>query len=233
MSPTWSESRCGLFMAVIGVLGSGVGLELGPLKAQCQCLAIALAYFVFDQQAETFLESEMVQVQRALFSKRARHAEQFQAGRRPQHGHEHLGAADFAGAAVGHANGLAGVIDEQPLAGCVGLPHRRRQLQAPASIVLAERAVLVLLFHGLEHRQVGRRVRSLNRIAHVLLVNRPSVSKTPSPSATMLRILVSVHVCLRAIFFLFICPVYLGLLPSEYTRIRVYIKHVKMLKTLY
>ena len=63
--------------------------------------------------------------------------------RRPQHGHEHLGGADFAAAAVGHADGLAGVVDEQALARCVGLPHRRRQLLVPAPVVLAERAVLV------------------------------------------------------------------------------------------
>ena len=59
-----------------------------------------------------------------------------------QHGHEHLGGADFAGAAVGHVDGLAGVIDEQALARCVGLPHRRGQLLAPAPVVFAERAVL-------------------------------------------------------------------------------------------
>ena len=42
--------------------------------------------------------------------------------RRAQHGHEHLGAADFPGAAIGHIDGLAGVVDEQPLAWGVGLP---------------------------------------------------------------------------------------------------------------
>ncbi len=62
--------------------------------------------------------------------------------RRAQHGHEHLGGADFAGAAVGHADGLTGVVDEQALARRVGLPHRRRQLLAPAPVVFAECAVL-------------------------------------------------------------------------------------------
>lgn len=63
--------------------------------------------------------------------------------RRAQHGHEHLGAADFAGSAVGHADGLAGIVDEQALDRRVGLPHRCRQLLAPAPLVLAERAVQV------------------------------------------------------------------------------------------
>ena len=59
-----------------------------------------------------------------------------------QHSHEHLGGTDFAGAAVGHVNGLAGIVDEQALARCVGLPHRRGQLLAPAPVVFAECAVL-------------------------------------------------------------------------------------------
>ena len=69
--------------------------------------------------------------------------------RRAQNGHEHLGRADFAGAAVGHADALAGVVDEQAFARRVGLPHRCRQLLAPAPVVLAERAVLVRRLHTL------------------------------------------------------------------------------------
>lgn len=62
--------------------------------------------------------------------------------RRPQHGQEHLSVADFAGAAVGHVDGLAGVNDKQALVGRVGLPHRGGQLLAPAPVVLAECTVL-------------------------------------------------------------------------------------------
>lgn len=40
-----------------------------------------------------------------------------------QHGHEHLDGADLTGAAVGHFDGLAGVIDKQALARRLGLPH--------------------------------------------------------------------------------------------------------------
>lgn len=36
-----------------------------------------------------------------------------------QHGHEHQGAADFARAAVGHADGLVGVVKKQARAGRV------------------------------------------------------------------------------------------------------------------
>jgi hypothetical protein len=42
---------------------------------------------------------------------------------RVQHRHEHLGAAHFAGAVVGHAEGIAGVVNEPALVRHVGLPH--------------------------------------------------------------------------------------------------------------
>lgn len=64
-------------VAVVSVLGGGTGLELGSMQAQRQRFAITLAHLVFDQQAEAFFESKVVQVQRALFGEGACHAEHF------------------------------------------------------------------------------------------------------------------------------------------------------------
>jgi len=52
--------------------------------------------------------------------------------------------ADFAGQPVDHDSHLvARIVDEQLLAGGVGLPHRDRQLRRPATIEIAEPAVAI------------------------------------------------------------------------------------------
>ena len=64
--------------------------------------------------------------------------------RRAEHGDEDLRLADFAGQPVDDdRNPVAGVIDEQPLAGRVRLPHRRRQLRFKAAIELAKPRIAV------------------------------------------------------------------------------------------
>ena len=64
--------------------------------------------------------------------------------RRAEHGDEDLRLADFAGQPVDDdRNPIAGVIDEQPLAGRVRLPHRRRQLRFKAAIELAKPRIAV------------------------------------------------------------------------------------------
>lgn len=62
-----------------------------------------------------------------------------------QYGHEHLRGVGFAGGAVGHVDGLAGVADEQPFAGRVGFAASTCQLLAQATLGLAERAVRVFI----------------------------------------------------------------------------------------
>ena len=64
--------------------------------------------------------------------------------RRAEHGDKDLRLADFAGQPVDDdRNSIAGVIDEQPLAGRVRLPHRRRQLRFKAAIELAKPRIAV------------------------------------------------------------------------------------------
>ena len=59
--------------------------------------------------------------------------------RGPQHGDEDLRHADFAGEPIDDdRHAVAGVIDEQPLAGGVRLTHRHRQRLLEGSIELAE-----------------------------------------------------------------------------------------------
>ncbi len=48
--------------------------------------------------------------------------------------HEDLCRTDLAGAAVDHIDSLAGVIDEQALAGGMALPHGRRQPALPGAV---------------------------------------------------------------------------------------------------
>jgi len=69
--------------------------------------------------------------------------------RRAEHGDEDLRLADFAGQPVDDdRNPIAGVIDEQPLAGRVRLPHRRRQLRFKAAIELAKPRIAVTVGIG-------------------------------------------------------------------------------------
>jgi hypothetical protein len=64
--------------------------------------------------------------------------------RRTQHGDEDLRHADLAGEPVDdHRNAVAGIIDEQPLAGGVRLPHRHRQRLLESPVELAEPRVAV------------------------------------------------------------------------------------------
>lgn len=65
--------------------------------------------------------------------------------RGPQHGDEDLGGADLAGAAVDQLDGLAGIIDEQPLARRMDLAHDRRQPALPRLVEFTEAAVAVAL----------------------------------------------------------------------------------------
>ena len=57
------------------------------------------------------------------------------------HRDEDLRRPDFAGAGVDQVNGLAGVIDKHPLAGGMGLAHRRRQPAFPGAVQFAPAAV--------------------------------------------------------------------------------------------
>ena len=64
--------------------------------------------------------------------------------RRPQHGHEDLRHADCASEPIDDdRDAVAGIIDEQPLAGGVRLPHRHRHCLLEGSIELAEPRVAV------------------------------------------------------------------------------------------
>ena len=64
--------------------------------------------------------------------------------RRAQNGDENLRHADFAGEPINDdRNAVAGVIDEQPLAGGVRLPHRHRQRLFEGAIQLAKPRVAV------------------------------------------------------------------------------------------
>ena len=61
-------------LAVVGVFGGSLGFELDPLQPQCQCLVVSLGYFMVQQRAETLVETQVVQVQRALLREAARPA---------------------------------------------------------------------------------------------------------------------------------------------------------------
>src|SRR5271167_1869122 len=64
--------------------------------------------------------------------------------RRPEHGDEDLRHADLAGEPVDDdRDAVAGVVDEQPLAGGVRRPHRHRQRLLEGSIELAKPRVAV------------------------------------------------------------------------------------------
>lgn len=80
--------------------------------------------------------------------------------------------------AVGGADSLAGVVDEQPLARRVGLSHRQRQLLAPAAVVLAECAVLEaigLLGLVLLPQQLKRDALAAQLVMHRQLYGRRSL----------------------------------------------------------
>jgi hypothetical protein len=61
--------------------------------------------------------------------------------RGPQNRDAHVSCADLPSQPVDHRHRVAGEVDEQLLAGHVGLPHRRRDALAPLAIELAEPAV--------------------------------------------------------------------------------------------
>ena len=62
----------------------------------------------------------------------------------PEHGDEDLRHADFAGQPVDdHRHAVAGVIDEQPFARRMRLPHRHGQLRFEGAIKLAEPRIAV------------------------------------------------------------------------------------------
>jgi len=64
--------------------------------------------------------------------------------RRAEHGDKDLCLADLATQPVDdNRNSIAGVIDEQPFAGRMRLPHRRRQLRFKAAIELAKSRIAV------------------------------------------------------------------------------------------
>ena len=77
--------------------------------------------------------------------------------RRAQHRHENLCAADLAAGRIDDGHRLAGVVDEQALAGDVGLAHRALERGNPGAVLDAEARVLV-----------GRRVR-VDELALVFL----------------------------------------------------------------
>ena len=59
------------------------------------------------------------------------------------HRDEDLGGAHLPGEPVEHRHGIAGKVQEQLLAGRVGLPHGRRDAVAPFDVEIAEPAVAV------------------------------------------------------------------------------------------
>ena len=61
----------------------------------------------------------------------------------PKGGHEHRSLGHPAGPGVGQGNRLAGVVDEDLLAGPVVLAHDHVELAAPEPVALAELRVLV------------------------------------------------------------------------------------------
>jgi hypothetical protein len=63
--------------------------------------------------------------------------------RRPEHGHEDLGPGDLAGGGVDHRHGVAGVVDEQLLAGDMHLAHGAQLGLGELAVLHAEAGVLV------------------------------------------------------------------------------------------
>ncbi len=63
--------------------------------------------------------------------------------RRTQHGDEDLGLAQLAGDGIDYRRGLPGIVDEELLAGAVGLPHDDVELLTPGTVVVTEPGVLV------------------------------------------------------------------------------------------
>ncbi len=63
--------------------------------------------------------------------------------RRAEHGDEHMRPPFLAGRPVEHRHGVAGVVDEQLLAGDMGLAHRRADAAPPRDVEVAEPAVAV------------------------------------------------------------------------------------------
>ena len=68
--------------------------------------------------------------------------------RRPERGDEQLRGQHLTSRAVDHVQRRAGIVDEQLLAGDMGLPHGRRQPPLPGAKQLAEPAVAVALGVG-------------------------------------------------------------------------------------
>ena len=63
--------------------------------------------------------------------------------RRTEDGDEDLGLAQLAGSRTRHGHGLPGIVDEELLAGAVGLPHDDVELLTPGTVVVTEPGVLV------------------------------------------------------------------------------------------
>ena len=68
--------------------------------------------------------------------------------RRAEHGDEDLRLTQFAGLRVDDRHGLAGIVDEHPLAGAMLLAHHDVELARPGAVLLAEAAVLQPLRMG-------------------------------------------------------------------------------------
>jgi len=63
--------------------------------------------------------------------------------RRPQHRHEHLGAADLPGGGIDHRHWLAGMVHEHAFAARGQLAHRALEPLGPGAVLLAQRALAV------------------------------------------------------------------------------------------
>lgn len=67
----------------------------------------------------------------------------------PQHGHEDIGFPHFARLGIGDRHRLAGMIDEDLLAGPVFLAQHDIQIARPTPVQLAEPAIVVTFRMGL------------------------------------------------------------------------------------
>ena len=102
---------------------------------------------------------------------------------RAEHGDEQLAAVDhLAGRPVDHLKRRAGVVDEQPLAGDMRLPHGRRQAPLPGAVELAEPAVAVAV--GVRRRDAPPTAAAASRPAGAARDGSPpsrAAAADPSP----------------------------------------------------
>ena len=96
----------------------------------------------------------------------------------PECGDEQLGCHHLSGQAVDHLQGRAGIVDEQPLAGDMGLPHGRRQPRLPGAVEVAETTVAVAV--GVRGAVLLPEQLQRHALPAQLAMDRPPIGLRPS-----------------------------------------------------